>query len=392
MLQNGKAFMMIKKHRQELVFDIHTSAITELHGKQHRFQTYVKDGDKRKLVVSSDYEKLIDKLFQFYYEQNGTSSLTMDQIFHEWLDYKQAITNSMKTIRRHEQHWNKYFSAIKSKKISSYDRLELQKECNLLVKNNNLSSKEWQNIKTILSGIFDYATEKHYILENFMLKIKITVKFRQVNKKSGKTETFQTEEFDRLMDYLNTQYAITGDIALMAVKFDFYVGCRLGELVALKWSDCIDLNHLHICREELKESVRNGDKWHDVYSVADHTKTHSDRFVALVPMAVSILNELRLKTAPGDSEDGFIFSRNGERLTSRQFNYVLEKAEAKLGFPVTKRSHKIRKTVASRLNAGNVPLDSIREMLGHSNLSTTLGYIYNPLTEKETYALMTKAL
>ena len=38
------------------------------------------------------------------------------------------------------------------------------------------------------------------------------------------------------------------------------------------------------------------------------------------------------------------------------------------------------------------PIDCIREMPGHNNLSTTLGYIYNPLTESETYHLITKAL
>lgn len=58
----------------------------------------------------------------------------------------------------------------------------------------------------------------------------------------------------------------------------------------------------------------------------------------------------------------------------------------------TKSTHKMRKTYASNLNAHGVPLDSIRELLGHNNLSTTLGYIYNPLTEKETYNLISQAL
>lgn len=46
----------------------------------------------------------------------------------------------------------------------------------------------------------------------------------------------------------------------------------------------------------------------------------------------------------------------------------------------------------SNLNADGIPLDCIREMLGHSELSTTLQYIYNPLTEKETYNLIKNAL
>ncbi len=103
------------------------------------------------------------------------------------------------------------------------------------------------------------------------------------------------------------------------------------------------------------------------------------------------MNHIRLKAACAASEDDFIFIRDGKRITARQINYALEKACAKLDIPV-KRSHKIRKTVASRLSAGNVPLDCIRELLGHSNLSTTLGYIYNPLSGKETYNLMARAL
>ena len=57
-----------------------------------------------------------------------------------------------------------------------------------------------------------------------------------------------------------------------------------------------------------------------------------------------------------------------------------------------KSTHKMRKTYASRLNACGIPLDYIRESLGHSNLNTTLGYIYNPLTTEETQNLLEKAL
>ena len=52
----------------------------------------------------------------------------------------------------------------------------------------------------------------------------------------------------------------------------------------------------------------------------------------------------------------------------------------------------MRKTYESLLNANGVPLDCIREQLGHNSLSTTLGYIFNPLTDNETYRLMRDAL
>lgn len=391
MVLNDRALKNMQHYKTTMVLEVHNYAITEPTDEKKRWQTYVKGCDKRKILRSGSYEGLIDKLYDFYFKQNGITALTMDKLFHEWLSYKESITDSLNTIRRHGQHWNKYFTPLASKKVASYDRLELQKECNLLVKNYCMSSREWQNVKTILLGMFSYAYEKKYISENVMKDVKITVKFRQVNKKTGKTETYQTEELKAILKYLDVAYQETGDVALLAVKFDFFVGCRVGELVALKWCDLSDLKHLHICREEIKSSVRVNDTWKDEYTVVEHTKTHTDRIIPLVPGAIGLLNHLRLKMAYDVSEDDFIFVRDGKRITSRQINYVLEKACTFLGIPV-KRSHKIRKTVASRLASGNVPLDSIRELLGHSNLNTTLGYIYNPLSEKETYSLMAKAL
>jgi integrase len=154
---------------------------------------------------------------------------------------------------------------------------------------------------------------------------------------------------------------------------------RVGELVSLKWTDREDFKHLHIQREE----IRNQDTGE--VSIVEHTKTNTDRFVPLVPKAINILT----KIPNNDSE--YIFTRNGERIRARQINYVLEKYAQRKGVK-TKSSHKIRKTFASNLNASGVPIDSIREVLGHSNLSTTYNYIFNPLTEKETYDLIAKAL
>jgi len=79
-----------------------------------------------------------------------------------------------------------------------------------------------------------------------------------------------------------------------------------------------------------------------------------------------------------------MFTRSEERITSRQVAYVLQKYAYSKGIDV-KSSHKMRKTFASNLNANGVPIDEIREILGHSSLSTTLNYLFNPLTEEETY-------
>lgn len=49
-----------------------------------------------------------------------------------------------------------------------------------------------------------------------------------------------------------------------------------------------------------------------------------------------------------------------------------------------KRSHCIRRTVASRMDAAGWNLEEIRKWLGHTRASTTLTYIFNPFRESET--------
>lgn len=372
---------MLMLSKRENVLKMHPYAITPPATESGRWQTCYKDEKgKRKNIKAQSKEELLDKLIPIYFANTHLDKLTFYGLYEEWLEYKATVTNSPNTIKRHKQHYRKYFepSILHDMKIKKIDELILEQECNRIVKEYNLSRKEWCNIKTILNGMFSYSIRKRYLIDNPMDKVQIYVKYRQIVKKTGRTETYNTEELEELNRYLDKMYMETEDVAFLAVKINFLLGLRVGELVALKWEDCQDLSHLHVVREEVRDQETNQ------YEVVEHTKTNRDRFVILIPKAVSILEKI-------PKQGKYIFMRDGERITSRQIAYVLEKFAERQGVR-TKSTHKMRKTYASNLNASGVPLDCIREMLGHSNLSTTLGYIYNPLTEKETYDLITKAL
>ncbi len=373
-----EAIMATKRDR---IRKIYPYAITPPPAGKGRWQTHFTTPDgKRKTVRARSEDELLDKLADIYLPDMNLDNLTFHELYEQWLEYKKNVTSSPNTIKRHKQHYRRYFlnSALDGMPIRGIDGLKLEEECNRIVKDYNLSRKEWCNVKTIINGMFELAARKGYISKNPVLDIKIRVRFRQVVKKTGATQTYNSDELKALNAYLDNMYAQTGDISFMAVRLNFYLGLRVGELVALKWEDCTDTTHLHIVREEIRDQDTGE------YSIAEHTKTHQDRFVTLVPKAIRLLQEF-----PRNGE--FVFMRDGERLTARQVAYVLEKYAERNGL-ATKSTHKMRKTYASNLNAAGVPLDYIREQLGHNNLSTTLSYIYNPLTEKETYRLMTKAL
>lgn len=367
--------------KKEQILKNHEFAITPPTENNPRWQTYYRGKDgKRKLLRAQSKEQLIEKLIPIYFSDVLINKMTFEDLFREWLEYKKEVSNSPNTPMRHEQRYLKYLkpSAINNMSIRAISELMLERESNRIVREFNLSSKEWCNVKTIINGVYKYAIRQGYIDANPMDRVEISVKFRQIVKKTGKTQTYNTEELADLNEYLDEKFSETGDASFMAVKINFLLGLRVGELVALKWDDVCDDKHIHIVREEVRDQGKGE------VEVVDHTKTHTDRFVILIPKAKDILDKI-------ERQGEYIFMRNGERLTSRQINYVLEKYGERTDQP-TKSSHKMRKTYASMLNAKGVPIDAIRELLGHSNLSTTYGYIYNPLTETETYDLVKMAL
>ncbi len=373
----------IEMTTKERILKNHPYAITKQ--PDGRWQTYFKksDGTKRICIKLSTKEKVIDRLVALYKDEQHLDNLTFHRLFDEWIAYKASVTDSPNTIHRHRQHYNRYFreSPFFKKTVKAVTLMELQVFCNSLVKDNRLSAKEWTNVKTILKGMYEYGFSKRLIPENLMQDVKITVKFRQVQRKNGTTETFNTDEKTALIEYLDQYYLKTKDLGALAIKLNFYIGLRVGELVALKASDVVDGRYLHIVRQEYRDQRTY------TFSVADHTKTHQDRYVPLVPKAIEIMNEI-LERAAGQE---YLFERGGERITSRQITYILEKYASKSKIPA-KRSHKIRKTFASSLNANGVPVDTIRECLGHSTLQTTMAYLYDPLTSDESYKRIAMAL
>lgn len=378
----------MRKAQLEMIKETHNYAVTPPKKEGGRWQTYVKDTSKksgRKEIKALNEEALYEILADYYLIGD-----TFHEVYDSWLDYVRNYGKSGGTVQRHEQRYLKYFakSKIAEMSIRNVNLLALEMECNRIVSDFNLSYHEWQQAKTILLGTFKYAVKKGLVLENPMKRIEIGVRFRQVSKKPSETQVYQTDEFKDLTTYLETKYTETEDEGFLAIMFGLLTGVRVGELSALQFED-VSGKKLHVVREEIRKKTKVNGSWISACIVAPHTKTNSDRFVTLLPKAIDIIKRLKDKH-PDYKETDFLFTRSNERLRERQLAYVLEKYSERKG-KRTKSTHKMRKTYASRLNASGVPIEHIRVELGHRYLTSTMDYIYNPLTDDETYNLMSQA-
>ena len=249
------------------------------------------------------------------------------------------------------------------------------------------SRKEFNNMKTILNAVYQIVMDKEILSVNPLLNTHTDVKIRSIQKKKDGSRLYLEKEMEVLEDFLYQQETMEAYTILM----DFQIGTRIGELVILQKEDMLD-GEVYIHKMEIVDEERaNGVYIRKGYKIVEYVKhdiSAGYRTIPLSKKAKNILEEVK-KLSP-DSE--FLFTQsNGERMTSRSFNYWLEKYCRDAGITF-KSSHCIRRTFASRLYAEHMPLEEISVYMGHEDIDTTKGYIYNYNEKEKNRAYMDKAL
>ena len=156
-----------------------------------------------------------------------------------------------------------------------------------------------------------------------------------------------------------------------AVLLAALTGMRLGEILALKWSD-IDLD----CRE--CQVVRSVQKTDEGLSFKTPKTRRSRRTVLLPELAITALkahraqqNEERLLVGPGYQDLDLVFARpDGSIWPPVQFSSDFRRLIRRKGFSI--RFHDLRHTHASQLLKAGVPVKVVSERLGHATASITL--------------------
>lgn len=151
-------------------------------------------------------------------------------------------------------------------------------------------------------------------------------------------------------------------------------GMRRGELLALRWQD-VDFENkcLQVCR-----SVRREAK---IGLHVNEPKTKAGRRkVVLSPFLVDVLKqhriqqlEARLQAGAAWEDHGLVFCTKRGRFIDPTYMLVMfKKLLSQIGLP-RMRFHDLRHSAATLLLAMGVHVKVVQELLGHSNITTTLG-------------------
>lgn len=386
---------IMRKKQKEEILKKHPYSIWQ--GKDGRWRTHVSDTTQktgRKLVVKSTEEKLYETLITHYQNINEDTQhafMTLRKLYPQWLEYKKLHTRAESYISRINTDWRTYYlnTEIIDVPIKKLDKLTLDMWAHKLIQDYDVTKNKYYNVTVIIRQALEYAVDINLIPSNPMSQVKIDGKrmFRKTKKKPNATQVFSKEELDLIFpmawdDFKN--HTKVYELAPLAFLFQFQTGLRIGELCAVRYEDIETPNYIHIQR-----MLRR-----DTNQIVEHTKTeYGDRQVLLTETAKEIIAcaKARQKELGVDSE-GYIFSITGKPILARVIDDLYKKYCKKAGI-IPKSSHKARKTYISSLLDAHVNINTIREMVGHSDERTTLGnYCFDRKDEDEKKLLIEKAL
>lgn len=194
-----------------------------------------------------------------------------------------------------------------------------------------------------IKAAFNKAKEWGYVKENYFPKVKLPKK-QQVN-----PIFLNSEQLSAICDHIKNE--TIKDI----VVFAFYTGMRLDEIVNLR--------------------LKNVDLQNRVITVGDDsftTKGRNQRFIPISDETLSAIlsQQKRKKVIPINK--AYLFCKdNGKRFTGDYISKRFKLACKTAGADQSIHFHSLRHSFASNLVQKGVPLYTIKELLGHSSISTT---------------------
>ena len=259
-----------------------------------------------------------------------------------------------------------YFKDFNIYDIKELDYMLWQNE----IEQFNYSNNYKENLHYIFSGFFNYCITYHGLQKNIA---KIVGNFKMKNIKI-KRDYYTLKEYKKFIKKV--------DNILYKTFFDFmyFTGTRPGEAMALKFSD-LNKKRIISINKTISEHPINGIREIDTPKSLDSVRD--------IKLDKKLYNDLlKLKELYNyTTNDLYIFGGN-KPLAPTTINRHKKKACEKANIrPIELRA--FRRSHASLLNHLNVPVQMIKERLGHSNINITMKYYVQTYEDKEKRVIKT---
>lgn len=282
-----------------------------------------------------------------------------------WLNYQVRPTTKQRTYERYESMVRLHITpSIGGYDVDELGAFVLQKFTVSLTEKGMASSTVNGVISVLKSSLraavaFGIADVQH---SDKIIRPKVIEK---------QVTCFSKEEQYRIERHIFTK----GKQKHFGIVLCLYTGLRIGELLALTWSD-VDLNKgLLSVSKSCHDSWQNG----EYVKVTDTPKTRSS--VRIIPLPRQLLPYL--KKLKGASHGEYVVSKGtlyGEQVRTYQkmFEHMLKKLRIE-----HKGFHALRHTFATRALECGMDIKSLSEILGHKNPNITLNrYVHSFLEHK----------
>lgn len=241
---------------------------------------------------------------------------------------------------------NKYLNDIDAEVLIDFYNLKL----------NNLNTKTQRDILVLLNQILKFGGSNE---RAFCPKV--------TNKK---VDIINDEEIILLEKYMKDN--------LNSITLSFivalYSGIRIGEICALKWSD-IDLDNKFINIDKTLNRIKDLDNNSNKKAKIVITPPKSEKSIRTIPIP-SFLCDLFLKVKSDSVDESYFLTNSNKYIEPRLLRNKFKAILKKLNFD--KKFHTLRHTFATKSIELGFDAKTLSELLGHSNIRTTLNLYVHP--------------
>lgn len=324
-------------------------------------------------------------------------AITLNDMFEKYMAGKTELKQSTRT--NYNYMYNNYVrESLGRKKLSRIKYSDVKAFYSLLIKEKNFKPNSMEIINTILHPVFTLSIRDGYIRTNpsdgAMLEIK-----KSHNWERPKRHALTVEEQEAFIGYISKSPIYSHWLPIFTTFLG--TGCRVGELIGLRWSDCdfennvISINHNLVYRQQDSGKC-------EMHVSTPKTKAGTRTIPMLSEVRKALLAErenlagMETGNCEIDGYSGFVFlNREGHVHNPLTLNRAIvriirdynaqetEDAANEGREPVLIRHfsvHNLRHTFCTRFCENEQNLKVIQEIMGHSDISTTMN-IYAEATE-----------